>query len=225
MVEPVPKWDAKQDLRSLYAPKNRQFELVNVPEHTYLSVDGVGDPDGEAFQRAIRSVYPVAYGVKFMSKRTLGRDYVVPPLEALWWADNPQVFADGNRDEWKWTVLILLPDWISDEEVDTVMDDLRKKQRTPESTVSIRTFTEGECLQSLHVGPFSAEGPLLADLHHNVMPHLGKTFAGPHHEIYLSDFRKTAPEKLKTILRQPVRSIEPENLGAPLGRRRKSAKI
>jgi hypothetical protein len=208
-VEPKPKWYAKQDLRSLYAPRNRQFELVNVAELTYLSVDGVGDPDGEAFQRAIRSVYPVSYGVKFMSKLTLGRDYVVPPLEALWWADDPSVFASGNREAWKWTVLILLPEWISHEEVDSVIDDLKNRNRTPECHVAVRTISEGECFQALHVGPFSAEGPVLADLHNSLMPGLGKTFAGPHHEIYLSDFRKTAPEKLKTILRQPVRSIAP----------------
>ena len=208
-MEPEPKWDAKQDLRSLYAPKNRQFELVNVPELTYLSVDGVGDPDGEEFQRAIRSVYPVAYGVKFMSKRTLGRDYVVPPLEALWWADEPSVFASGNREAWKWTVLILLPAWITQEDVDTVIHDLETKDRKPECPVAVRTTLEGESFQALHVGPFSAEGPVLSDLHNSLMPRLGKTFAGPHHEIYLSDFRKTAPEKLKTILRQPVRSIAP----------------
>ena len=208
-MEPMPKWDAKQALPSLYAPKNRQFELVNVPELTYLAVDGVGGPYGEAFQRAIRSVYPVAYGVKFMSKRTLARDYVVPPLEGLWWADDPQVFVSGDKDAWKWTVLILLPEWISHEEVDSVIDDLKSKNRTPECHVAVKTIWEGECFQALHVGPFSDEGPLLANLHDNLMPHLGKTFAGPHHEIYLSDFRKTAPEKLRTIMRQPVRSTAP----------------
>jgi hypothetical protein len=208
-VESTTKWDAKQALRSLYAPKNRQFELVQVPDLTYLSVDGVGDPDGVDFQRAIRSIYPVAYGVKFLSKRTLGRDYVVPPLEALWWADDPEVFAAGSREAWKWTVLILLPAWITAEDVDTVIDDLKYKKRTPESSVSVRTISEGESFQALNVGPFSAEGPVLSDLHSSLMPQSGKTFAGPHHEIYLSDFRKTAPEKLRTILRQPVRSIEP----------------
>lgn len=208
-MESTPKWDAKHALRSLYAPKNQTFELVQVPDLSYLSVDGVGDPDGEDFQRAIRSIYPVAYGVKFLSKRTLGRNYVVPPLEALWWADDPTVFAAGNREVWKWTVLILLPAWITRENVDTVLHDLEKKNRKPESTVSVRTISEGESFQALHVGPFSTEGPVLTDLHSSLMPHLGKTFAGPHHEIYLSDFRKTASEKLKTILRQPVRSLEP----------------
>ena len=208
-MESTTKWNAKQALPSLYAPKNRQFELVQVPDLNYLSVDGVGDPDGVDFQRAIRSIYPVAYGVKFLSKRSLGRDYVVPPLEALWWADDPTVFAAGNRNVWKWTVLILIPAWITREHVDTVLHDLEKKNRKPESTVSVRTIAEGESFQALHVGSFSAEAAVLSDLHSSLMPDLGKTFSGPHHEIYLSDFRKTAPEKLKTILRQPVRSIEP----------------
>jgi len=203
------KWDVKNALAALYAPKNREFELVNVPEFAYLAVDGEGDPDGQAFQRAIRSIYPVAYGVKFLSKRTLGRDYVVPPLEALWWADDPQAFASGIRDEWKWTELILLPAWITENEVSDVLSDLKRKVRSPESPVHVRTFSEGDCLQVLHVGPFSAEGPLLSDLHKTLMPSLGKTFSGPHHEIYLSDFRRTAPEKLRTILRQPVRDITP----------------
>jgi len=203
------KWDAKKARPALYAPKNREFELVNVPELAYLAVDGEGDPDGQAFQRAIRSIYPVAYGVKFLSKRTLGRDYVVPPLEALWWADNPHAFASGNRNDWKWTLLMLLPDWVTQIDVDKVIEDLVKKYRSPESSVGVRRISEGECFQALHVGPFSAEGPILSDLHNRLMPSLGMTFNGPHHEIYLSDFRKAAPEKLKTILRQPVSTITP----------------
>ena len=208
-LSPASKWDVKKALAAFYAPKNRGFELVNVPELAYLAVDGEGDPDGQAFQRAIRSIYPVAYGVKFLSKRTLGRDYVVPPLEALWWADDPQAFASGERNAWKWTLIILLPSWISKDQVATVLDDLERKNRSPESSVGVRGISEGACFQALHVGPFSAEAPLLSDLHDQLMPSLNKTFNGPHHEIYLSDFRKTAPDKLRTILRQPVRDITP----------------
>ena len=203
------KFDVKKSMAALYAPKNRQFELVEVPQLTYLTVDGHGDPDGDSFQCAIRSVYPVAYGVKFLSKRTLGRDYVVPPLEALWWAEDPSDFVTGNRDGWKWTLLSLLPPWITQSEVSTVLAGLEHKHGAPEFAVTVRTMTEGECLQVLHVGPFSAEGPLLSEMHNTLMPQLGLTFAGPHHEIYLSDFRKGPPEKLRTILRQPVRLTTP----------------
>jgi hypothetical protein len=204
---PDAKLDVKKAMPELYAPRNRQFEFVDVPELTYLTADGHGDPDGEAFQRAIQSVYPVAFGVKFLSKRTLGRDYVVPPLEALWWSDDPSDFVSGKRHAWKWTLLSLLPPWLSGSEVGTVLADLEKRGRTPVTPVTVRTIAEGECLQVLHIGPFAAEGPLLSDLHNTVMPQLRRTFAGPHHEIYLSDFRKTAPERLRTILRQPVRPI------------------
>ena len=172
-------------------------------------MDGHGDPNGDSFQRAIRSVYPVAYGVKFLSKRTLGRDYVVPPLEALWWAEDQSDFVAGNRDAWKWTLLSLLPPWITQSAVSTVLAGLEHKHGAPGFAVTVRTMTEGECLQVLHVGPFSAEGPLLSEMHNTLMPQLGLTFAGPHHEIYLSDFRKSAPEKLRTILRQPVRRTTP----------------
>jgi len=151
---PTIKWDIKKALTAFYSPTNREFQLVNVPEFTYLAVNGEGDPDGKTFQRAIRSIYPVAYGVKFLSKRTLGQDYVVPPLEALWWADDPQVFASGNRDAWKWTLLNLLPEWITQADIDIVKDDLHKKNRIPEASVMVRTTSEGECLQALHVGPF-----------------------------------------------------------------------
>jgi len=198
------KYDVKRAMPALYAPQNREFEFVDVPQLTYLSVDGQGDPNGELFQRAIQSIYPVAYGVKFRSKEIYGHDYVVPPLEALWRADDPTAFVSGDRTAWRWTLLSWLPDWICQADVDETMRSLVRRGRAPEFLVTVRAISEGLCLQMLHVGPFANEEHVLADLHDRLMPQQGLGFTGPHHEIYLSDFRKTPEESLRTVLRQPV---------------------
>ncbi|GAA1059943.1 GyrI-like domain-containing protein [Agromyces bracchium] len=202
------KYDVKRAHRELYAPSSKDFVLVEVPPMQYLAVDGHGDPNTTpAYAEAVEALFGVAYAVKFASKKGLGRDFTVAPLEGLWWADDPSAFAANDRAAWNWTMLIAQPDWIDEAAVAAGVEATRAKGRGSPSLDALRLMrlTEGMSAQILHLGPFADEAPTLARLHHEWMPKHGLTFNGPHHEVYLSDPRRTAPEKLRTVLRQPVR--------------------
>lgn len=209
MATAATTFDVRRTLPHLYAPRNRDWQSVEVPELTYLAIDGEGDPNtSQDYADAVAALYSVAYPLKMASKRELGRDHVVPPLEGLWHADDPSAFVAREKSAFRWTMLILVPEWIEASFVDDVRATAaRRKPDLPVSEVHSRTLAEGRCLQVLHVGSYDDEGPLLADLHDRLMPEQGLTFAGHHHEIYLGDPRRAAPEKLRTILRQPVRPV------------------
>ncbi len=191
-----------------YRARVGEPELVDVPDAAYLMVDGHGDPNtSTAFDEAITSLYPVAYKLKFASKRELGRDYVVPPLEGLWWADDMDAFTvTRDKSRWSWTLMIMIPEWIDQHLVeDAVAEAGCSKVRPPRlDDVRREVLTEGRCVQTLHIGSFDDEGAVLARIHDGFVPAHDLEMVGKHHEIYLSDFRKVAPEKRRTILRQPV---------------------
>src|SRR5690606_23609147 len=188
-----------------YAPAQRAgIHEVIVPSMRFLMIDGKGDPNGEAFGRAVTALYGVAYPLKFASKQTLGRDYVVPPLEALWDAEDWEVYARGDRAEWRWTAMLMVPDWVTDEIVAVAFAKARAKGEAPLlDAIRVETFDEGRAVQALHIGPYAEEAPLIAAMHAEA-ERLGLKLRGRHHEIYLSDPRKSAPEKMKTVLRPPV---------------------
>lgn len=201
------KVDFKKVLKHLYQPSAKDFVFVDVPDMAFLMVDGHGDPNvAPAYVEAVEALYSVAYGLKFMSKKELGQDYGVAPLEGLWWANDMAAFTGGRKDEWDWTMMIMQPDWITDAMVTKAMAPAAAKKDLPAlSKLRFARFHEGPSLQILHVGSYDAEAPTLQRLHHEVMPAGGYAFNGKHHEIYLGDPRKTAADKLKTVLRQPVR--------------------
>ena len=192
------KVDVTKDLDAYRAQRGR-FRVVDVPDQHYLMIDGHGDPNtAPAFVAAVEALYPVAYALKFASKRELGRDYVVPPLEGLWWAEDMDAFtAARDKDRWDWTLMLLVPDWIDAERVDAVIEKAG-------SGLRLESLSEGRCVQTLHVGSFDDEAEVLARMHHELIPDNGWRLAGTHHEIYLSDARRTAPERRRTILRQPI---------------------
>jgi hypothetical protein len=199
----------KTDLRieiPAYSARRGRFDVVTVPPLQYLAIDGAGDPNTAASYRdALQTIFPVAYALKFFSKRELDRDYVVMPLEGLWTAADPALFtAARDKSRWTWTMLCCLPAWITDAHVDTARAAAAAKGAPATDLLRVASLDEGLCVQTLHVGPYDDEGPVLADLHDRVIPELGMRMTGRHHEIYLSDARRTAPEKLRTILRQPV---------------------
>lgn len=204
------KVDFKRELDYLYKPSSKEFSVVAVPSLKYLMVDGEGDPNTAVdYVKAIEALYSVSYTLKFMSKKELGQDYVVPPLEALWWADNMSVFAKGHKESWKWTAMIMVPDWITKPMVKVAVKAVaQKKENSKFGEVRHETLTEGKSVQILHIGPYSAEGPMLQKMHNEFMPAHGLIFNGKHHEIYLSDPRKVVPEKLKTVVRQPVKRMK-----------------
>lgn len=205
------KLDFKKIDRPLYSGKAGRWDRVQVPRMCFLTIEGQGDPNGPGYASALRVLYPLAYGIKFAAKAR-GADFVVPPLEALWWADDPAAFVSGDRAQWQWRAMLRMPEGVTGEEVDavraTVAAKLEKKGADISRLMDVKAdeIEEGDSLQILHIGPYTDEAPTLADLHDRLMPEQGLTFNGPHHEIYLSDPRRVAPEKLRTILRQPVKS-------------------
>lgn len=209
------KYDVKRAFRELYAPSAKEFAIVDVPPMRYLAVDGHGDPNTAASYRdAVEALFGVAYTVKFASKRALGRDFVVAPLEGLWWAEDAGAFVARDKGAWSWTMLIAQPDWIDVDAVAVAVAEVQAKRakagEPPNPALDVLRLEhlhEGRSAQILHVGSYDDEAPTLARLHDEWMPQHGLTFNGPHHEVYLTDARRTAPEKLRTVLRQPVRPI------------------
>ncbi len=202
------KTDFRKTMKALYAPAARQgIHLVDVPPMRFLMVDGQGDPNIAAeYREAVETLYPVAYALKFASKTDLGRDYVVPPLEGLWWADDMNTFITREKSKWKWTMMLMVPDWIGPKMIDAaIAKTARKKAPKALGQLRVEVLEEGRAAQVLHIGPYDDEGPVLRQMHEDFIPGNGLTMTGKHHEIYLSDPRRAAPEKLRTILRQPVR--------------------
>lgn len=199
--------DLKKDLRELYQPGPEGFADVVVPPRDYLAIDGHGDPNTTgAYLLAVQALYAGAYAVRAAFKTRTGDDFVVGPLEGLWSSRDPSAFSAGRKAEWDWTMLIPWPAAVSDQDIQRGLSAATtRKPDLPIPGLRTLALDEGRVLQILHIGPYDAEGPTLARLHHEVMPAAGLTWNGRHHEIYLGDPRRTAPEKLRTILRQPLR--------------------
>ena len=204
------KTDFKRQLDVYTAPRGR-FAVVQVPPLTYLLIDGHGDPnDSPAYAEAVASLYSLAYGLKFLSKTKLGRDYVVMPLEGLWWSEDMASFtSQRDKSRWDWTLMNLVPDWLTAEQLEVVRRAAARKGSTGVDRVRQERYEEGLSVQTLHVGPFDEEAAVLAAMHETFLPARGLRRTGKHHEIYLSDPRRTARARLRTILRQPVSEREP----------------
>ena len=201
------KVDLKKSLDS-YRAKRGDFRFLEVPPQRYLMVDGHGAPGSTEYVDAVGAVYPVAYTLKFASSRELGRDYVVPPLEALWWASDMDLFTTRrDKAQWDWTAMILVPEWIPagfvDDAVATVAAGAKGRPASLDR-LRLETLEEGLCVQTLHVGSYDDEAAVLAELHDDVIPDAGLRMTGKHHEIYLNDARRVEASRLRTILRQPV---------------------
>ncbi len=204
------KKDLSKDLQELYFPSAKEPVAVRVPRMGFIMVDGQGDPNSsKEFQEAIGALYSVAYTAKFALKRSAKeKDFPVMPLEALWWADDNADFLKGNKDKWHWTAMIMVPAHVTGKVVEDTIDQLRKKGKDKDlpalPKLRHEEFEEGLCAQIMHVGPYSAERTSIERLH-RLIEASGHTISGKHHEIYLSDPGRTAPEKLKTVVRQPMR--------------------
>ncbi|UFU04322.1 GyrI-like domain-containing protein [Ruania suaedae] len=200
------KIDLKTTIPS-YTAHHGRFSLLEVPPLQYLAIDGQGDPNTSPdYAGAVGSLYPLAYALKFLSKDELGRDYVVMPLEALWWAEDMSDFTTHrDKSRWRWTVMILVPDWLGNEHVEAARETVRRKGGAPAlAEVRLAALEEGLSVQTLHIGPYDAEGPVLARMHTEFIPAQGLQLRGRHHEIYLGDPRRVPAERLRTVLRQPV---------------------
>ncbi len=202
------KIDFKMTMKELYQPSSNEVVMVDVPKMQYLLIDGKGSPgDYKEYQDALATLFPVVFKTKFISK-SQGKDYVVPPLEGLWWADNMDDFNNGYRDKWKWKIMIMQPEWITKKRVEEAIKITgEKKPQLKEhlKKLHLEEFEEGRSAQIMHVGPYSEEGLTVTKVHEFIKKQ-GGFFDGhelKHHEIYLSDPRKANPAKMKTIIRQP----------------------
>jgi hypothetical protein len=200
------KIDFKKTLKGLYAPTSQAFTIVDVPAMQFVMVDGQGDPNTSAeYAAAVQWVYAVSYAVKFASKAFHDQDYVVPPLEALWWADDLADFSSGHRDNWRWTVMLMVPDHIERATFEGAVTKAQKKLGKPPESLRFERYDEGLAVQFLHVGSYADEAPAIRRMHEEFIPQNGLVETVHHHEIYLSDPRKVEAGKLKTIVRQPVK--------------------
>ena len=198
--------------KPLYSPSAKHPAIVEVPALAFLMVDGRGDPDtSEAYHEALDALYGVAYTLKFsLKKADAGRDFKVAPLEGLWWADAAVPTMDElqrDRDSWNWTMMIAMPDEVTADEVTAAAGAAaRRKDLVAAPLVRLERLEEGLAAQLMHIGPYAGEAPTIARLHEFVAAQ-GYELRGRHHEIYLGDPRRTAPERLKTVLRHPVREV------------------
>lgn len=200
------KKDLKKEYAALYKVPANKIAVVDVPELSYLACSGEGNPNtSSAFTLAVEALFTVAYTIKFNLKNAGLYDYGVMPLEGLWWADDMDDYINGNRDKWKWRLLIMQPHFITRDMVSDAIEKAKvKKGLTTLDAIEFTRITEGRSAQLLHTGPYSDEGDNIQRLHHFIKEN-GGSLSGQHHEIYLSDMRRTAPEKLKTIIRQPMK--------------------
>jgi hypothetical protein len=201
------KIDLKKQLKHLYAPSVKEVGVVDVPPLSFLMVDGMGDPNSTSgeYREAVEVLYLVSYWLKFAAKKgPLQIDSTVMPLEGLWWADDMSSFSIGDRSEWKWTSMIVQPEHVTAEMVEEARAEVDKKKRPPAlAKMRFESYDEGKCAQVMHVGPYEAEAPTIERLHAFIAG-VGANRVGKHHEIYLSDPRRAAPEKMKTVIRQPM---------------------
>lgn len=200
------KVDLKKELAHLYRPSAKEAALVEVPRMNYLMVDGSGPPEGsEDFQEAVGALYAVAYTLKFRLKKSGERpEFTVMPLEGLWWMEDVEGFDAGHPEDWQWTLMIMQPGFVSEKDIKTAISECREKKNPPGlDRVRFESLSEGTAVQIMHVGPYDREGPTIVKLHDFAREN-GYELSGRHHEIYLGDPRRTAPDRLKTIIRHPV---------------------
>ena len=200
------KVNYRKILPELYNPPRKAPVIVDVPSMNFLMIDGQGDPNtAREYQEVIKTLYPVAFGVKFALKKAGLADYVVLPLEGLWWVDDMAEWSMDRRDEWKWTMMIMQPSPVTEEYVDRAVEGVKLKKPVPAlSKLRFESYHEGLSVQIMYFGAYAEEGPTIEKLHEFAREQ-GYELRGKHHEIYLSDPRKTAAAKLKTIIRQPIK--------------------
>lgn len=199
----IVKYDLRREMREFYLPPAGEIVTLKVPKMKFLMIDGKGAPEGTTFQESIQAMYGLAYTLKFRVKKTLGKDYPVMPLEGLWWMKGGG-FDMTKRKEWLWTLMIMEPEFVTKALVQEAAEELRRKKNPAMlGKLRLEEFEEGPCVQTMHVGPYSAEPKTIAAMQ-EFMKANGYKMSGKHHEIYLGDPRRSAPSKLRTVIRHPV---------------------
>lgn len=200
------KLDLKKTLKDLYAPSAKAFSIVDVPPMNFIMIDGHGNPNTSVeYAESLQALYSAAYTLKFKIKKELAVDYPVMPAEGLWWMDDMREFNLASKDDWKWTMMIMQPEIVTPILFAQAVDEALKKKGQPAlSRLRLECFQEGLATQIMYFGSYADEGPTIARLH-LFIEKSGHVRFGKHHEIYLGDPRRTAPEKLRAVIRQPMR--------------------
>lgn len=203
------KIDLKKELKEYYWNSTKEIRFVKVPPMNFLMVDGKGDPNiSEEFTDAIQSLYSLAYTIKFTLKKESEIDYGVMPLEGLFWTDDMSKFNQDNKNIWKWTIMIMQPKFVTEKFFNDCLEEVNKRKNFQSlSKIRFEKYSEGLSAQIMYIGPYSDEGPTIMKVH-DFVKRKGYELKGKHHEIYLGDPGRTKPEKLKTIIRQPIAKIE-----------------
>jgi hypothetical protein len=191
-------------LEELYLPPSDEFVLVDVPDLQFVMIDGEGDHGSAAFAHGFQWLFAAIYPIKRLAKERMGKRFVEAPPECLWWADDMNDFIAGNRDKFRWRLMMVTADWVDKEMFGEAVAQASQRLGEPPRSLRLERFAEGMCAQIMHVGPEESAIPTMARLHNEFLPAHGLVAAGYHHEIYLTDSNRVAPEKLKTVLRQPV---------------------
>lgn len=201
------KVDFKKQLKHIYNPTAKEVSIVNVPAMNFLMINGHGNPNtSKLYKSAIEALFAVSYALKFMIKKSdLAIDYKVMPLEGLWWVEDMTQFSLDNKDAWLWTAMMMQPEYVTKELVEEAKRQVDKKKGLSNLTMMrFESFHEGQVVQIMHIGPYTTEPETIQRMK-NFIKENDFIENGKHHEIYLSDPRKAAPEKMKTIIRQPVK--------------------
>jgi hypothetical protein len=198
----------KKTLKYLYVPSASTFSIVEVPPMNFIMLDGQGNTNtSQEYTEAVQALYTGAYTLKFKVKKELGVDYPVMALEGLWWVDDMREFSTERKEDWKWTMMIMQPEIITPALfTQAVSEAIARKGQPALTKLRLERFKEGMAAQILYFGPYAGEGPTLIRLHQFIREK-GFSNSGKHHEIYLGDPRRTAPEKLRTVIRQPMRKV------------------
>jgi hypothetical protein len=199
------KIDQRRELKELYSPPKDAPAIVDVPEMTFLMVDGSGDPNtAESYREAVEALFAVSYAIKFAVKRGRGMDYRVMPLEGLWWVEDMSTFTVDDKSAWSWTAMIVQPVEVDEELVrDAISTAIGKRPLPAAAQLRLERFGEGTAAQVMHIGPYAEEKPTIDRLHAFIAAE-GYELTGKHHEIYLTDARRTGPQRMRTVIRQPI---------------------
>jgi hypothetical protein len=199
------KLDLKKQYKKLFNPSPKEPVIVSVPNFNFLMIDGEGDPNtSKKFQLAVEALYSVSYKIKFMiKKKDVTKDYSVPQLEGLWWCEDMSLFSTEKKDFWKWTLMIIQPEYVGVNEFELAIKELKQKKNYSLPSIRLEKLEEGLSAQIMHIGPFATEYTTIKTLH-DFIKQKDYKLRDKHHEIYLSDPRKCKPEKMKTIIRQPI---------------------
>ncbi len=204
------KLDYKKEFPDLYKPSLKEPVIIKIPKMMFFMIDGTGDPNtSEDYKEIVQLLYNISYTLKMkvIKKETPSKDYVVPPLEGLWYMPKMEEWSMDEKDKWEWTMMIRIPDFIKDSQIKKALKIL-KETKNPSSFSKLRyeQYDEGTCVQIMYLGPYDEEPPTIKKIHQFAEKN-GYNLNGHHHEIYLSDPRRVEPERLKTVLRQPIIKI------------------